>query len=247
MADRLLHSDPVDRLLALPQHLLESPLLAIAMTLLAFVLGNMLLERLKRPTWCPPIMAMVIFLVPMIAILPISYAQYADGAFWISFLLGPATVALGVPLYQQFPHIRALLVPILATLLIGASLAVAYTVGIAYVLGVKWQVLLSLASKSVTAPIAMGITEGLGGLVSLTVGVVMITGVFCSLIGADVARLMKIQDDRVIGFAMGLNGHGIGTARAFEISPVAGAFSSLAMGLTGGLTAILLPVVVSLL
>jgi len=156
-------------------------------------------------------------------------------------LLGPATVALGVPLYQQMHHIRALWKPILVTLPLAATLAAVYALGIAWLMGASPLVLSSLAPKSVTAPIAMGIAEQLGGSVSLTLGGLLITGVLASVFVDWCVRWLNIKDDRIIGFALGLNGHAIGTARAFEISPTAGAFSSLGMGLTGVFTALFLP------
>ena len=229
------------------QHLSQTPLLPVALTLLAFQGGVWLYQRLKRPAWLPPIVAGSLLLVPAIYLLPIDYAQYYEGARWISFLLGPATVALAIPLFLQFHHIRAALVPIGVTLLIGAPLAAGLSLIIAWALGADTAVLLSLAPKSVTAPIAVALTEQLGGMVGLAVGIVALTGVLGSLLTPLLWRWLKGDDERVLGFVMGLNGHGIATAQAFEISAKAGAFSSLAMGLTGALTALLLPLCFSLL
>ncbi|MGM0522318.1 MAG: LrgB family protein, partial [Pseudomonadota bacterium] len=114
-------------------------------------------------------------------------------------------------------------------------------VGIAKLMGASDQVMASLAAKSVTAPIAIGITEQLGGSVALLMGALLITGVAAIAFVSLVARVMKINDERLIGFALGLNGHALGTVRAFEIGPTAGAFASLGMSLTGIFTALLLP------
>ena len=126
---------------------------------------------------------------------------------------------------------------------LAASLAAVYAVGIAWLMGAPLSILASLAPKSVTAPIAMGIAEQLGGSVALTLGGLLITGVLASVFVDWGAKWMKISDDRMVGLALGLNGHAIGTARAFEISPTAGAFASLGMGLTGVFTALFLPFV----
>ena len=193
---------------------LSGPMLSIGLTLAAFIAAQWLFAKLRRPLWMPPVLIV---------------------------LLGPATVALGVPLYQQMHHIRALWRPILFTLPIAATLAAGYALGIAWLMGASPLVMASLAPKSVTAPIAMGIANQLGGSVSLTLGGLLVTGVLASLFVEWLTRWLNITDERIIGFTLGLNGHAIATARAFEISPLAGAFSSLGMGLTGVFTALFLP------
>ncbi|WP_199456875.1 MULTISPECIES: LrgB family protein [unclassified Marinobacter] len=217
------------------------PMLSIALTLAAFLAANWLFARFRRPLWMPPVLIAALLLAAVVALSGIGFEEYEQGARWLTVLLGPATVALGVPLYQQMHHIRALWKPILVTLPLAATLAAVYALGIAWLMGASPLVLSSLAPKSVTAPIAMGIAEQLGGSVSLTLGGLLITGVLASVFVDWCARWLNIRDDRIIGFALGLNGHAIGTARAFEISPTAGAFSSLGMGLTGVFTALFLP------
>ncbi len=217
------------------------PMLSIALTLAAFLVANWLFARFRRPLWMPPVLIAALLLAAVVALSGIGFEEYEQGARWLTVLLGPATVALGVPLYQQMHHIRALWKPILVTLPLAATLAAAYALGIAWLMGASPLVLSSLAPKSVTAPIAMGIAEQLGGSVSLTLGGLLITGVLASVFVDWCVRWLNIKDDRIIGFALGLNGHAIGTARAFEISPTAGAFSSLGMGLTGVFTALFLP------
>ena len=217
------------------------PMLSIGLTLAAFLAANWLFARFRRPLWMPPVLIAALLLAAVVALSGIGFEEYEQGARWLTVLLGPATVALGVPLYQQMHHIRALWKPILVTLPLAATLAAVYALGIAWLMGASPLVLSSLAPKSVTAPIAMGIAEQLGGSVSLTLGGLLITGVLASVFVDWCARWLNIKDDRIIGFALGLNGHAIGTARAFEISPTAGAFSSLGMGLTGVFTALFLP------
>ncbi len=235
------------RLNALLEHLLQTPLLPVAMTLIAFQLGVQLFNRLNRPAWLPPIVSGGLILVTLLTLLPIDYSQYYAGAKWLSFLLGPATVALAIPLFLQFHRIRALLLPISLCLLLGAPLAAGLAMLIAWGLGADPGTLISIAPKSVTAPIAVSLAELLGGIGSLAVGIVALTGVVGSLFAPLLCRWMGCNDERILGFVMGLNGHGIATASAFEISPTAGAFSSLAMGLTGAYTALFLPLLLPLL
>ncbi|WP_225314352.1 LrgB family protein [Marinobacter halotolerans] len=230
-----------ERLLGVPDVLSGTPALAIGLTLGAFFAGNWLFARLGRPIWLPPVVISAFFLSAVIAALALDYDQYREGARWLTVLLGPATVALGIPLYQQMHHIRAMWRPILCTLPVAATLAAVYAVVIGWALGGTPLVLASLAPKSVTAPIAIGITEQLGGSVSLMMGGLLVTGVVATLFVDLLARWLPVEDERILGFALGLNGHAIGTARAFEISHAAGAFASLGMGLTGVFTALILP------
>jgi len=231
-----------ERLLTLPQVLAGTPMLAIAMTILAFFAADRLYIAIGRPVWLPPVVPAATILAGMIVLLGLEADSYREGADWLMLLLGPATVALGVPLYQNIHHIRAMLWPIVITLPIAASLAVAYTLVIAWALGASPTVMVSLAPKSVTAAIALGIGDTIGSSVPLLMAALLITGVFSTLCVEVAVRLLKITDERVIGFALGLNGHAIGTVRAFEISTTAGAFSSLGMSLTGLFTALFLPI-----
>jgi len=222
-------------------HLMASPLAAVALTLAAYFTGDRLLRALRAPAWCPPILVAALLLAGVLALLAIDYADYRRGAGWLMLLLGPATVALGLPLYQQMGHVRALWRPLLLCLPIAATMAALYAVGIAWVMGAPAEILASLAPKSVTAPIAIGITERLGGSVPLMMGGLLVTGVAAIAAVGLTARWLGIQDERLLGLALGINGHALGTVRAFEIGPTAGAFASLGMSLTGILTALLLP------
>lgn len=229
------------RLETLSALLLASPVLAIALTLGAFLAANWLFRLLGSPLWCPPVLLAAMLLSGILALAAIDYGDYRAGAQWLTVLLGPTTVALGIPLYQQMHHIRALWRPILVTLPVAATMAAVYAIVIAKLLGASPEVVASLAPKSVTAPIAIGITEQLGGSVPLMMGGLLITGVVATLFVEYVGRWLGIADERILGFALGINGHAIGTAKAFELGPTAGAFASLGMGLTGVFTALLLP------
>lgn len=240
-------SELLIRLQELDSHLLATPLPAIALTLTAYFAGIWGVKKLGQPTWCPQVLLAATALAGMLSLLSIDYQEYRRGAGWLMLLLGPATVALGVPLYRQMHHIRALWRPILITLPPAAMLAAIYAVALAWCLDASPEVLASLAPKSVTAPIALGITAKIGGSVPLMMGGLLITGIIATLVIDLLSPRLGIRDERIIGFALGVNGHAIGTVRAFEISPTAGAFASLGMGLTGIFTAIWLPLVWSFL
>ncbi|SDM80910.1 Putative effector of murein hydrolase [Franzmannia pantelleriensis] len=226
---------------ALREQLLATPMLAIALTLAAYFAGSWIFVRLGKPGWCPGILFAAMLLAATLALLGIDYTDYRAGASWLMLLLGPATVALGVPLYQQLPRIRAVWRPLLISLPPAAMLAAFYAVGLAWLLGATPEVLASLAPKSVTAPIAIGITEQLGGVIPLMMGGLLITGVVTTACVSLLARYLQLRDPRVLGFVLGVNGHVIGTVRAFELGPTAGAFASLGMSLTGIFSALFLP------
>jgi predicted murein hydrolase (TIGR00659 family) len=171
------------------------------------------------------------------------YTTYFEGAQFVHFLLGPATVALAVPLYAHFGKLRRMALPVLAALLAGSATAAGSAMLLAWALGGTPATLMSLAPKSVTTPIAMGIAEKIGGLPSLTAVLVILTGILGASLGRYVLDLLRIRDHGVRGFAVGVAAHGIGTARAFQVSEEAGAFAGLAMGLNGLATALLLPLV----
>ncbi|KAA0015671.1 LrgB family protein [Salinicola corii] len=236
-------NDWLERLSQLPQQWFDSPIAAIALTLGAYFFGIRLFKLMHRPTWCPPMLIAAILIAVTIALLPIGIDDYNRGAGWLMLLLGPATVALAVPLYQQLPQIRALWKPILLTLPLSATLAACYAVIIAATMGAPKEVLASLAPKSVTSPIALGLAEELGGSRALLMGALLTTGV-TAIFGVEwLSRVLRIRDPRLIGLALGINGHALGTVRAFEISSAAGAFASLGMSLTGAFTAVVLPLV----
>ncbi|MDO9127190.1 MAG: LrgB family protein, partial [Parvibaculum sp.] len=157
------------------------------------------------------------------------------------WLLGPATVGLAVPLYRNFARVRSALVPMAVSLVVGSAVAVLSAVLIGDAMGASMETVRSLAPKSVTTPIAMGIAEEIGGYASLTAAFVIITGVIGAVFGAAFFNMLRIRDPRARGFAMGIAAHGIGTARAFQEGEVTGTFSGVAMALNGIVTALLLP------
>ncbi len=228
-------------------YLSTTPLFWLAVTLTAYQLGNWLFQRLGYNPILNPVLIAVLVLVLLLKLSNTPYQTYFKGAQFIHFLLGPATVALAIPLYREVAMIRKTFRPIAIALLLGSLAAIASAVGIAWLLGGEQVLLLTLAPKSVTTPIAMGISEQIGGLPSLTAVAVVLTGITGTVIGDLILKWTRVHDDTARGMAFGVASHGIGTAHAMQKSRTAGAFSALAMALNGLLTALLLPVLVSLL
>ena len=222
-------------------YLSASPLLGLTVTLLAYQGAFWLYRRAGFHPLANPVLLAVAALVLLLHFTGTPYPIYFDGAQFVHFLLGPATVALAIPLYAQLPQLRAMAVPLLAALAIGSITAMLSAVFIGKLFGASEASLLSLAPKSVTTPIAMGIAERIGGLPSLTAVLVIATGILGAVSAKYVYQVLGITDHAVRGFAVGVASHGIGTARAFQVSEQAGAFAALAMGLNGLFTAAALP------
>jgi len=222
-------------------YLSTRPLLGLTMTLVAYGIAWRIHQRFKSHPLVNPVLIAVAMLVLVLTLTGTPYQRYFEGAQFVHFLLGPATVALAIPLYRQFQRMRVMAMPLGITLLIGSSIAItsAWVVGAS--LGADERTLISLAPKSVTTPIAMAVAEALGGLPSLTAALVIATGILGAMTAQGLFRLMHIRDRAAQGFAIGIAAHGIGTARAFQLSPEAGAFAALAMAANGLLTAILAP------
>ena len=228
-------------------YLAASPLLGLTMTLLAYQGAIYLHRRCGGHPLANPVLLAVAALVALLWLTGTSYQTYFDGAQFVHFLLGPATVALAIPLYAQLDRLKRMALPLLGALLVGSLTAALSAVAIGGLLGASQATQLSLAPKSVTTPIAMGIAERIGGLPSLTAILVIATGILGAMGASFIYRALKIEDDAVRGFALGIASHGIGTARAFQESEQMGAFAALAMGLNGLLTAVLLPLLLPLL
>jgi predicted murein hydrolase (TIGR00659 family) len=224
-------------------YLAASPLAALTLTLVAYQAGFALYRKCGFHPLANPVLIAVVLIASLLLAGGIDYATYFDGAQFVHFLLGPATVALAIPLYRQLARVRRSALAILVSLLAGSAFAAVSAVGIAAALGASPETLASLAPKSVTAPVAMGISREIGGLPSLTAVMVILTGILGAALGPLVLDLVRVRDWRARGFAIGVAAHGIGTSRALLVNETAGAFSGLAMGLNAIATAILVPLV----
>ena len=221
--------------------LLHSPLFAITLVLGAYQLSLMLYRKSGQQPFLHPTIGGAVMVAGVLILLDIDYPAFNTSAGWLNFWLGPATVALAIPLYKQLHLIREMAAALAITLVTGAAFACLSALVVAHLLGGSETTLLSLAAKSVTTPIAIGISDSIGGVATITASAVILTGIVGIVAVNPLMRLCRINDDRIWGFSLGLAAHAIGTARAFERSPVAGAFSSLALCLTGTYSAVFIP------
>jgi predicted murein hydrolase (TIGR00659 family) len=228
---------------ALWSYLSSHPLAAITATLGAYLLGDTIWKAGRRHPLLNPVLLAILVLSGALWAGGISYSRYFEGAQFIHVMLGPATVALAIPLYKAIGAVRRAAIPVLGALLFGSVFAAAAAVCSAWLFGASDALVASLAPKSVTTPVAMALAEGLGGLPGLTAVLVILTGVAGATFGGLAMDAVGLRDMRARGFAMGLASHGIGTARALTVSGTAGAFASLAMALNALATATLLPLI----
>ena len=219
---------------------------AMLVTIAGYLIGLLIYRKSNQKSWLHPVILGIFPIALFLQFYQLDYAHYRIESFPIHFLLGPATVALAVPLYNQLYLIRPIAGAIAVTLVVGAIAASAIGALMGYMLDLQLSTVLTLSAKSVTTPISMAIADSIGGSPILAAGIVITTGVIGAIFAPLIFSICKVDDDRVRGFTLGLNAHGVGTARAFEYGELAGAFSSLALSLTGTITAIFLPIVVSL-
>lgn len=225
-------------------YLSTTPLLWLTATILAYLAADAGARRLGHAPWANPVLMSVILIAPVLWITGTEYAVYFEGAQFIHFLLGPATVALALPLWDNLETIRKSVAPILLALLAGSAVAAGSAILLAQAFGLPREVILSLAAKSTTAPVALGISEAVGGLPTLTAVLVILTGIIGAIVVTPLMNLLRIKDWRARGFAVGLAAHGIGTARAFQVNPVAGAYAGIAMALNALFTSLTVPLLV---
>ncbi len=230
---------------ALLEYINNTPLAWIVITLLSYKIGIIIYEKFDKHTLLQPIITSYIVILSLIIYTNTSFEEYFKSVEIIHFFLGPATVALALPLYKNLKYLKALLIPVLATLFIAGVFSIVIAVCLLWFLGAELPTILSMTTKSITAPIAVITSEQIGAIPSLAVGFVIITGMIGAVFGSIIFRLIKIKHKTSEGFALGLVSHGIGTARAIEISEKAAAFAALAMGLSGILTAVFLPLIIT--
>lgn len=223
----------------------HSPLTGLFLTLLAYRLAIAVNRRFHGHPLSNTVLVGALLVVAALLVLDLPWEAYRQGAGMLQMLLGPATVALAVPLYNAFAKLKRAALALCVTLVAGGLTGILAGSVMARAFGLPEVLVLSLLPRSVTTPIAMGIAERIGGIPDLATAFVIVTGVIGAVLVKPLARLVGAQDDRVVGFATGIAAHGIGTARVVLISETAGAFAGLAMGLNGVFTAIVIPLVLA--
>lgn len=228
-------------------YLASSPLLGLTLTIAAYTCAHAIYVRCRHSPLANPVAIAIVLIGAALSLTGMSYERYFSGAQFVHFLLGPATVALAIPLARHLPRVRKVMLPVLCTLVAGSVTAIVSAVLLVKAFGGSALLALSIGPKSATTPIAMAASQQLGGMPALTAVLVISTGIVGAVTARCLFDLLRIADPEARGFALGLAAHGIGTARAIQVSPAMGAFAVLGMGLNGVLTALLSPWLVPLL
>jgi len=222
-------------------YLAEQPLFFLALTMAAYLIGDRIAARTGRHPAANPVLIAIMIVGAVLIASGTPHQRYFEGARFIHVLLGPATVALALPVFRNRALIAKQWRAILVTLVIGATTGIASTLAIAKLLGLSASMTASVAPKSVTAAIAMGIAEQVGGTPQITAVIVIATGILGAIMVTPLMNALKITDFAARGFGVGMAAHGIGTARALQVNEKAGAYAALGMALNGLMTAILVP------
>ena len=225
-------------------YLAAAPLTWLTVTFVAYLGAATVSKALRQTPLANPVLLSVAAVALLLELTGTDYATYFEGAQFIHFLLGPATVALAVPLMDNRDTMKRVAVPIALALVAGSTVAAVSAILLAQALGLPDAVILSLSPKSTTAPVALGISEAVGGIPTLTAVLVILTGIIGAIVVTPMMTLLRVGDWRARGFAAGVAAHGIGTARAFQVNETAGAFAGIGMALNALLTSIIVPVLV---
>ena len=220
--------------------MLETPLFGITLTLVTYLLSQKLYRRVGK-VWVNPVLVSIVSIILLLQLFDLEYRDYARGGDVLVFLLGPTVVALAIPLYQRREEIWKRKKPIMVGIFAGSLASIISACGLAWALGGSREVILSLAPKSVTTPIAISIVEKIGGIAPLTAALVVLTGCIGAVCGPEFCKRIGITSPVASGLAVGTSAHGIGTARMLEVDRLSGAVSGLAIGLNGLMTTFLLP------
>ncbi|MBX9764972.1 MAG: LrgB family protein [Pseudomonadaceae bacterium] len=225
------------------QALTHHPLFGVGITLGAYQLAVVAYEK-TRWVFLQPVLLSMLTVIGILLVCGLTFNEYRDSVAAMTLFLGPATVALAVPLFINLRRIRQLFWPILITLLIAGVVATVLGVSLAWAFGAEQVMLMSMAPKSVTSPIAMLVANQIGGIAALAAVFVMITGIIGAIIGPSLLKRCGVHHPAALGMALGLTAHAVGTARALQEGDECGAFSALAMSLMGVVTAVLLPLAI---
>ena len=225
--------------------LVSNPIFGITLSISAYLFGFLIFRRFPHPITTPLLLA-TIFIIIFLKLSGISYNHYYIGGSYLNTLITPSTVALGIPLYRSFHlmkhHIKSILISILLACIVNTS----FTALLAKFFGMKYFLAISLFPKSVTTAMAVGIVDKMGGITTITLAVVVITGILTSVIGPVFLKLLKIEDPVAVGLALGGTGHAIGTGNALKYGHVEGAMAGLAIGVTG-ITYVLISPIIALI
>lgn len=225
----------------------QSPLFFVLLTLAAYRLGREAKDRTGGHPLAQPVLVAIVVIGAVLAATDVDYSVYRDGTELIAFWLGPATVALAVPLHRNAHRLRGFLLPMLVAIPLGALVSIVLGVLLVRGLGGDEKLAMTMAPKAATTPVSIALSEQVGGIPALTAVLTIVIGIVGAVVGPALLSLARVRDARARGLAMGAVSHGIGTSRSLHDDETEGAFAGLGMGLTALATSLLLPLVLLVL
>lgn len=224
------------------KELISTPLFGIMISLIAFEIGC-IINKKTRISIFNPLFVSIVLVIAFLNIFNINISDYDKGGQFISFFLSPATVILAVPLYKKIKLLKSYAVPIISGITVGSIVSIITIISLCQLFGLPKPIDVSLIPKSITVPIGIEVSKQLGGIPSITVAVIILTGIIGSIIGPYVCNFFKIKDKVAIGVAIGTASHAVGTTKAIEMGEIEGAMSSLSIGIAGIITVIIAPII----
>ena len=219
------------------QMIINSTTIGVVISVMGYELGLLLKRKFKSAIF-NPLLISIIFVICCLLLFRVDYDNYNKSAQYLSYLLTPATVCLAIPLYQQIKLLKENVVAIFAGIISGVLTSLVFIFVFALIFNFGHEEYVTLLPKSITTAIGMGVSEELGGIVTITVAVIIVTGILGNMIGETVCKVFHIEEPVAKGLSLGAASHAIGTARAMEMGPVEGAMSSLAIAVAGLLTVV---------
>lgn len=223
------------------KELISTPLFGIMLSLIAFEIGCIINKKTRLPIF-NPLFISIVLVIAFLNIFNINITDYDKGGQFISFFLSPATVILAVPLYKKIELLKSHAVPIISGITVGSIVSIITIISLCKLFGLPKTINVSLIPKSITVPIGIEVSKQLGGITSITVAVIILTGIIGAIIGPYVCKFFKIKDKVAIGVAIGTASHAVGTTKAIEMGEIEGAMSSLSIGIAGIITVIIAPI-----
>ena len=227
------------------EQLFSQPLFWLTATLGAYLFGLTIYKSFNNPSWLPPVLTGFLLMIFLLEVTGTTFETYSQGGQFLSIFLGPVVVALAVPLYQQIHTMKGQALRILLAIIIGSATTVAVAVALTYYFIGDDLIAKTMATKSVTTPIAVAISEEIDAITALAATFVMVTGIIGSVITPAILRALKLDNPQAMGVSLGVCSHAVGTSRAIELGQTETAYAAMAMTLTGGIHAFLLPLLLS--
>ena len=215
----------------------ESLFAGVTLSLLSYFIGSVLKKKFKLGIFNPLLISIIITII-VLAVSGVDYDVYNQGARYLSWFLTPATVCLAIPLYQQIELLKKNLTAVVLGIVAGVFSSLGSVFGMAYLFGLSHKEYVTLLPKSITTAIGIGVSEELGGFTTITIAVIIVTGVLGNVIGEQICKIFRIQEPVAVGLALGTSAHAIGTTKALELGEVQGAMSSLSIAVAGLITVV---------